>query len=76
MSDARLKAARKAAQEAEDRYRKVIRDVCPIGSRVCWTYHNGLHCGPVLMHSHDTRIKVRNDLTGKEYWIDAYWVQP
>jgi hypothetical protein len=65
----RLRAAERALGET------LLREY-PVGGAVCWL-SNGptVRYGRVLMHGHGDRLCVRNELTGKSYWIGAYNVR-
>lgn len=54
---------------AERRANEQMRRDYPIGSLVHW---DGKHRGSVIDHGYDTRIKVKNVVSDKEYWIHAY----
>lgn len=45
----------------------------PVGSPVTWERLGRLQYGEVIALSED-RLQVRNDLTGRKYWIDVFWV--
>ena len=40
------------------------------GAPISWDRH-GIHSGSVVMLGHYDRVKVRNERTGKEFWIYA-----
>jgi hypothetical protein len=65
-----LLLAEKAVVDAEKIFESVIRRELPVGEPTAWIY-NGRHQGVVVAHGYKTRIKVRNNATSKEYWIDV-----
>ncbi len=76
MNRERLNDARVALNLAEQAYAQAIRDVFPIGADVFWIFNGHTQSGSVIDHGYGHDIKVRNGVTRKEYWIDAYWVHP
>lgn len=81
----RLKAAADSAvalRAAEKRHQDLIPELFPVGSLIRFRPKRSdsdseLAEGTVLSVSRfgDTRIRVRNLSTSKEYWIDLYWVE-
>jgi hypothetical protein len=70
MSKALTKAIDEHKKTAAEMVRVLKRDY-PEGGPIRWD-RNGIHSGTVVMHSGGKRIKVRNERTGKEFWIYAY----
>ncbi len=66
------KAVGREVSAAEEVVRVMERDY-PVGSEIEWN-RGGLHGGTVLSHSRGSRIKVRNERTGRELWITAYHI--
>lgn len=46
------------------------RRVFPIGGAVSWVVGKNTQFGYVVMHGCIERLKVRNERTGKEVWLD------
>lgn len=74
-----LKYLRKNRDDAARRVATYLRDEWPVGAAIRWrrfaaaTSSTGGHChGVVTGHGGGERIKVRNAVTGREYWIHAY----
>lgn len=67
------KALGRERNAASEVVRVMERDY-PVGSEIEWE-RGGLHGGTVLSHSRGTRIKVRNEKTGREVWVTAYHIR-
>lgn len=63
-------------RDAEKAYHEGIREAFPLSKGVTWIKGRSAQCGRVVAHSHDSRVKVLNENTGKAYWLDAYWLRP
>ena len=68
----------KALKKAVERHRKTSAEMVevlerdyPVGAPISWDRH-GVRSGTVVMHSCGKRIKVRNEVSGKEFWIYLY----
>ena len=44
----------------------------PVGTRVVWRVGDYCRYGHVIDHGHSERLKVKNEKTGKELWLDIY----
>jgi hypothetical protein len=76
LGDRRLQGLRRYL-DAERRAREAtgvyMRNHYPIGGPIAWE-RNGLHQGTLLalsQHPPGDSVKVRNDATGKQYWVDT-----
>lgn len=67
----KLKDAARAAEKALD---DAIAAAFPEDKAITWKRGrgDGVKYGHVVMHGDGERIKVRNDDTGKDYWITLY----
>lgn len=55
----------------EEELIRVIQAAWPVGSRITWNGKGPFpQSGSVVMHGYGNRLKVRNERTNKEYWID------
>lgn len=71
-----LSDAREALFRAERRITEVLKTQWPVGSTIQWRRGGSLpmaiQIGVVTQHSGGNRIKVRNGLTDREFWIHDY----
>lgn len=70
--DKLIKRRERICEEIDRAWRKEF----PIGCYVQWTIGHYRQSGEVVMHGHTERMKVRNERTGKEVWLDLYRVNP
>jgi len=70
MSNALAKAVQRHRKTSAAMIAVLERDY-PVGGLISWE-RNGVHSGTVVMHSRGERIKVKNDRSGKEFWIYLY----
>lgn len=61
-------------ETAKEQLESFIKDRWPEGSEVHWMYGQHMQFGHVV-NSFGDRLKVRNALSSKEYWIDIYMVE-
>ena len=66
-----LIVARDLLAGAEVNFEDVVRRTLPVGEPTAWV-RNGKHVGVVILHGYKGRLKVRNNLTDREYWIYAF----
>ena len=66
-----LKQREQICHEIDRAWRKEF----PIGSFVSWMVGKHRQTGIVSMHGHTERMKVVNERTCKELWIDLYRVK-
>jgi hypothetical protein len=59
-------------EESRRRYREAFRKAYPVGSYVISIKRGRVQC-QILKHGHADDCLVRSE-TGKQYWIDAYWI--
>lgn len=71
---AKVKAARTAAIAAEEDAIALFNSTFPVSSSLSWEYMNSIQHGVVTQHGYGDRLKVRNQNTGREYWISHYHV--
>ena len=74
----RCKMALQEVREAEKRAAIVMLNHYPVGSDVAWDRGGHTQYGTILVTNNyraGDRFKVRNDATGKEYWITFYDIQ-
>lgn len=69
-----LKSYRDQIKSAERNLEAFIKRRWPEGSPIIWVKHGHLQYGEVI-HSGIGSVRVRNDHTGKSYWVDIYWVE-
>lgn len=69
-----LESYRYAVKHAQNNLEAFIQRRWPVGSPITWSRHDHLQYGEVVLLSGE-RIKVRNEMSGKCYWIDIYWVE-
>ena len=68
-----LARALERERKAEDDVERVLRRDYPLGAQLKWK-RGSLQSGVVLQHGQGDRIKVRNERTGREFWIYAFSV--
>lgn len=61
----------KARKAADDEIVATLRRDYPVGALVAWKRGSRTHAGHVLLHGYGERLKVRNALTDRSYWIAA-----
>jgi len=67
----RIRARLDAVSRAETALGHAVQELAPPGARVAW-HMNGRHVGVVIRNGYYGRVFVRNERTGREYWIGAY----
>jgi len=72
MSIRKIKSLVQQKDEAENKLYDEIKNTFPVGASIEWRRRGATQEGEVLNQSHD-RVLVRNNRTGKEYWIYVYW---
>lgn len=71
MSTRLVSRALENLREAEEHLRDAIEESFPAGTNIFWVMRGGQQTGTVVRPCGD-RILVRNDRTGKEYFVHAY----
>jgi hypothetical protein len=66
---------REKFHKARDEYEAAIREIFPLGATVWWmhTSKSEQH-GTVILHGHYARIRVRNNITMAQLWIEPYQI--
>ncbi len=70
----RVESALKEVEMAEEFAQRIIHEAYPEGSYVNW-WRGGVQYGTIThnsKHRCGDRFRVRNEITGKEYWITFY----
>lgn len=67
-----LRDAHSEYEEARRRYVEAFKAAFPVGSVVTSIKRGRVHC-EILSHGYRDDVRVRSE-SGKEYWIDAYWI--
>lgn len=68
----RVKEALADRAAAENALSEVIKAEYPIGSPIAWEMSGDVRLGTVVRHGYGDRINVKNQQSGKTYWIYAY----
>lgn len=68
-----LASAKQKLRDAETAFECFLIERWPIGSEIRWTKREHVQCGEVVGHSGGS-VRVRNYSTGKNYWIDSYFI--
>lgn len=70
----RVSMALQEVDAAEERAAKLMESLYPAGEAISWERGGHIQYGTVLRTSgyRGGRFRVRNDTTGKEYWITFY----
>jgi hypothetical protein len=66
-----LTKALELRRKASDAIAAAMKSRYGSGARISWNRH-GVHTGSVVMLGYEDRVKVRNERTGKEFWIYAH----
>jgi hypothetical protein len=69
---AKLVVAAGLLRKAQAAYEKTLREEYPIGSGIRWVHNRHSRSGQVICHGYGNRLQVRNDYTGKTYWIRGH----
>jgi len=69
--------ARARVNQADRLLVRAVHAAFPIGKRVEWHHSRGSWCaGPVVdLSDHGPGVKVRNEATGREYWIGLWQME-
>lgn len=67
-----LKAQRDYARSVARQTEALVRRVLPLGSTVWWERGGNIQIGHVAAYGGEDRLKVHNERTGKDVWIDTY----
>jgi hypothetical protein len=66
---------REKFHKARDEYEAAIREIFPLGATVWWMHSSkSEQRGTVILHGHYARIRVRNDITFAQLWIEPYQI--
>lgn len=66
---------REIFNKARDKYEDAIRELFPLGATVWWMHSSkSEQHGTVILHGHYARIRVRNNVTFAQLWIEPYQI--
>lgn len=61
--------------KAREVYEEALHKLFPLGAWVCWMHNSkSEQHGYVILHGHYGRLRVRNDTTKTELWIESFQV--